>query len=123
MPGLLALALPSKQDPAIKRIAARCISQIDAPSSLDALVKLTGTIDAWREVNDGLMQRGSAVIEPLQNALSVASADGAWLMAKILWRLGAKDALKQAYIAASAPKIVTPAKAEDAADKKGKKAK
>ena len=122
VPGLLALALPTKQDPAIKRIAARCISQIDAPSSLDALVKLTGVLDAWREVNDGLMQRGSAVIEPLQKALSVASAEGAWLMAKILWRLGAKDALKQAYIAASAPKIITPA-AEEKTDKKGKKAK
>lgn len=121
-PGLLALALLSKQDPAIKRIAARCISQIDAPSSLDALVKLTGVLDAWREVNDGLMQRSSAVIEPLQKALSVASAEGAWLMAKILWRLGAKEALKQAYIAASAPKIITPA-AEEAADKKAKKAK
>lgn len=123
VPGLLALALPSKQDTAIKRIAARCISQIDAPSTIDALVKLTGVLDAWREVNDGLMQRGSAVIEPLQKALSVASADGAWLMAKILWRLGAKDALKQAYIAASAPKIITPAAAEDTTDKKGKKAK
>jgi hypothetical protein len=123
IPGLLALALPPKQDPAIKRIAARCISQIDAPASLDALVKLTGVLDAWREVNDGLMQRGNAVVEPLQKALSVASADGSWLMAKVLWRLGAKDALKQAYIAASAPKIITSVSAEDAADKKGKKAK
>ena len=122
VPGLLALALPSKQDPAIKRIAARCISQIDAPSTIDALVKLTGVLDAWREVNDGLIQRGSAVIEPLQTALSVASADGAWLMAKVLWRIGAKDALKQAYAAASAPKPTTPA-AEEATDKKGKKAK
>lgn len=122
VPGLLALALPTKQDPAIKRVAARCISQIDAPSSLDALVKLTSVLDAWREVNDGLMQRGNAVIEPLQKALSVASADGAWLMAKILWRLGAKDALKQAYLVASAPKPTPPA-AEDATDKKGKKAK
>lgn len=122
VPGLLALALPSKQDTAIKRIAARCISQIEAPASLDALVKLTGVLDAWREVNDGLMQRGSAVIEPLQKALSIASADGAWLLAKILWRLGAKNALKQAYTAASAPKIITPA-AEDTTDKKAKKAK
>ncbi len=119
IPGLLALALPTKQDPAIKRIAARCISQIDAPASLDALVKLTGVLDAWREVNDGLMQRGSAVIEPLQNALSVASADGAWLMAKVLWRLGAKDALKQAYIAASTPRAKTPAATD--ADKKARK--
>ncbi len=119
IPGLLALALPTKQDPAIKRIAARCISQIDAPASLDALVKLTGALDAWREVNDGLMQRGNAVVEPLQQALSVASADGAWLMAKVLWRLGAKDALKQAYIAASTPRAKTPAATD--ADKKAKK--
>ena len=119
VPGLLALALPAKQDPAIKRLAARCISQINAPASLDALVKLTGALDAWREVNDGLMQRGSTVVEPLQQALSVASADGAWLMAKVLWRLGARDALKQAYAVASTPRAKTPAATD--ADKKAKK--
>ena len=38
VPGLLALVLPTKQDPAIKRVAARCISQIGGPASLDALI-------------------------------------------------------------------------------------
>ncbi len=53
LPGLLTLAQNKKLDSAIRRTAARCLTQMDAPAVLDALVKLTGILYLWREVSEG----------------------------------------------------------------------
>lgn len=120
MPGLLALATEKKHSIAIRRTAARSIAQIDAPAAQDALVKLTDILDLWREVSAGLIQRGQAVVPALEAALGNPSADGAWLMAKVLWRVGAIEALHSAYKVASAPK---PPKIELIVDEKAGKGK
>jgi hypothetical protein len=119
VPGLLALALEKKHNTSIRRIAARCIAQIDAPAAQDALIKLTDVLDIWREVSTGLMQRGQAVVPALESALGIPSADGAWLMAKVLWRVGAHEALERAYKVATTPKPVKEAPKEE--EKGGKK--
>jgi hypothetical protein len=108
LPGLVALAQQPKQEPAIMRLAARCIAQIEAPAALEALLKFVGEREVWREISEGLMRRGNPVVAPLQSALSHPSAKGAWLMAKILWRVGATDALREAYKAATTPRAVEP---------------
>lgn len=122
VPGLLALALDKKLDTAIRRTAARCIARIEAPAAQDALVKLSGILDLWREVSVGLIQRGRAVVSALETMLGNPSADGAWLMAKVLWHLGAYEALQNAYNVATTPK---PVKEETKEEKsvKGKEAK
>ncbi len=120
VPGLLALAEDKKQDTSTRRTAARCLAQIDTPGALNALVKLTGILDLWREVSEGLIQRGRAVIPALETALGNPSADGAWLMAKVLWWVGAYEALHNAYKVATTPR---PVKAETAAEEKGGKGK
>jgi hypothetical protein len=123
VPALLALATEKKQNTSTRRTAARCIAQIDAPAAQDALVKLADMLDLWREVSVGLIRRGQAIIPALETALGNPNADGAWLMAKVLWRVGARDALQRAYIVATTPK---PEKIElivDAKDSKGKSAK
>jgi hypothetical protein len=120
VPGLLALALEKKNSTAIRRTAARSIAQIDAPAAQDALVKLADVLDLWREVSAGLIRRGQTVVPALESALGNPSADGAWLMAKVLWRLGAHEALRNAYKVASTPK---PAKIELAVDEKAAKGK
>lgn len=120
---LLALIQKPKQEAGIKRLAARCITQMETPAAAEALVRLTEVVPAWREVYDALMRRGQQVIEPLQKALSNPSAGGAWLMAKVLWRLGAKDALHAAYVAATTPKEAPPEASEEAKSGKGSKAK
>jgi len=123
VPGLLALAQDKKLDIAIRRTAARCLAQIDAPAVLDALVKLAGILDLWREISDGLIQRGRAVIPPLETALGNPSADCAWLMAKVLWRVGAYEALRSAYqVAITSKPAPVETTAEEQSDK-GKKAK
>ena len=121
LPRLLALIQKPKQEAGIKRLAARCICQMTTPAAGEALVRITDVLDAWREINNELIRRGQAVVAPLQQALSNPSNDGAWLMAKVLWRLDAKDALQKAYVAARTPKIVlaTP-EASSNQDKKGK---
>jgi hypothetical protein len=120
VPGLLALAQDKRADTAIRRTAARCIAQIDAPAAQDALVKLSGILDLWREVSTGLIQRGRAVVPALESALGVPSADGAWLMAKVLWRVGAYEALENAYKVAITPR---PVKEEQKAEEKSGKGK
>lgn len=117
VPGLLALALDKKLAAAIRRTAARCIARIDAPAAQDALVKLSGILDLWREVSTGLIQRGRAVVPALEAMLGNPSADGAWLMAKVLWRLEAYEALENAYKVATTPK---PVKEETKEEKSGK---
>jgi hypothetical protein len=119
VPGLLALALDKKLDTPIRRTAARCIARIDAPAAQDALVKLSGILDLWREVGTGLIQRGRAVVPALETMLGNPSADGAWLMAKVLWRLGAYEALQKAYEVATMPKPVKE-EPEDGMTTKGK---
>jgi hypothetical protein len=106
LPGLIALAQQPKQDTAIVRTAVRCITQINSPATLDALLKFVDVLSVWREVNNGLLQHGQAVVAPLQQALSNPSTKGAWLMAKVLWRVGAMDALREAHKAASAPRAI-----------------
>ena len=101
---LLALALEKKQNISTRRTAARCIAQIDAPDAQNALVKLADVLDLWREVSAGLIQRGQAAVPALESALGNASADGSWLMAKVLWRVGAHEALQRAYTIATTPK-------------------
>jgi hypothetical protein len=123
VPGLLALATEKKHSTAIRRTAARCIAQIDAPAAQDALVKLADILDLWREVSTGLIQRGQAVVPALEAALGNPSADGAWLMAKVLWRVGAIEALHRAYTVASTPKPVKAEPKEDDKAGKGKGAK
>ncbi len=120
VPDLLAIALDKKHSAAIRRTAAGCIAQIDAPEAQDALVKLADVLDLWREVSAGLIQRGQAVVPALETALGNSSADGAWLMAKVLWRVGATEALRRAYRVASTPR---PAKIEIAVDEKAGKGK
>jgi hypothetical protein len=117
VPGLLALAQDKKLDTAIRRTAARCIAQIAAPAAQDALVKLSGILDLWREVSAGLIQRGRAVVPALESELGNPGADGAWLMAKVLWRAGAYEALQHAYTIATTPKA---AKEEPKEEKGGK---
>jgi hypothetical protein len=120
VPGLLEVATEKKHSIAIRRTAARSIAQIDAPAAQDALVKLTDILDLWREVSAGLIQRGQAVVPTLERVLGNPSADGAWLMAKVLWRVGAYEALRNAYKVASTPK---PAKIELIVDDKAGKGK
>jgi hypothetical protein len=121
LPGLLALALDKKYSVSTRRTAARCIAQIDAPAAQDALVKLTEVLDLWREVSTGLIQRGQAVVPALETALGNPSADGAWLMAKVLWRVGAYEALHRAHTVATTPKVKE--EPEGTTDAKGKGAK
>lgn len=123
VPGLLALALDKKQETPIRRTAARCITQIDAPAAQDALFKLSGILDLWREVSAGLIQRGRAVVPVLETALGNPRADGAWLMAKVLWRLGAYEALQHAYNVATTPEPVKAEVKEEEKSGKGKGAK
>ncbi len=124
VPGLLATAQDKKLESATRRVATRCIAQIAAPAAQDALVKLTGILDLWREVNNGLIQRGRAVVPALETALGNPSADGAWLMAKVLWRVGAYEALQNAYKVATTPRPVKEAPKEEKDSKdKGAKAK
>ncbi len=118
VPGLLALALEKKHSTSIRRTTARCLAQIDAPAAQAALIKLAGVLDLWREVSAGLIQRGQAVVPALESALGMPSADGAWLMAKVLWRVGAHEALERAYKVATTPK---PAKEEPKEEDKGSK--
>lgn len=118
VPGLLLLATEKKHSSAIRRTAARSIAQIDAPAAQDALVKLADVLDLWREVSTGLIQRGQAVVPALETELGNPNADGAWLMAKVLWRVGAHDTLARAYKVATTPK---PAKIEIAVEDKGGK--
>jgi hypothetical protein len=106
LPGLVALAQQPKQDTAIVRTAVRCIAQINSPAALDALLKFVDVLSVWREVSKGLLPHGQAAVVPIQKALSNPSAKGAWLMAKVLWRLGAMDALREAHKAASTPRSV-----------------
>lgn len=113
LPGLVALAQQPKQDTVIVRTAVRCITQIKSPASLDALLKFVDVLSVWREVNNGLLQHGQAVVAPLQQALSNPNAKGAWLMAKILWRVGAMDALREAHKAANAPRAEPEASEDD----------
>ncbi len=104
LPGLVALAQKPKQDTAIVRLAVRCIAQINSPAALDELLKFVDVLAAWRETSEGLLQYGQAAIAPLQKALGNPKAKGAWLMAKVLWRVGAIDALREAHKAATAPR-------------------
>jgi hypothetical protein len=104
LPGLVALAQKPKQDTAIVRLAVRCIAQINSPATLDELLKFVDVLSAWRETSDGLLQYGQAVVAPLQKALSNPRSKGAWLLAKVLWRVGAMDALREAHKAATAPR-------------------
>ncbi len=120
VPALLALATEKKQSISTRRTAARCIAQIDAPAAQDALVKLADVLDLWREVSAGLIQRGQAVVPALESALGNPSADGSWLMAKVLWRVGAHEALQRAYTIATTPK---PPKIEVVVEEKGGKGK
>jgi hypothetical protein len=123
IPGLLALATEKKYGVAIRRTAARSIAQIDAPAAQDALVRLTDILDLWREVSTGLIQRGQAVVPILESALGNPSADGSWLMAKVLWRVGAHEALARAYKVATTPKPVKEEPKEEEKSDKGKGAK
>ncbi len=120
VPGLLALAQDKKLDTPVRRIAARCIAQIDAPAATDALVKLANVLSLWKEVNTGLIQRGQAVVPALEDALGNPGTDGAWLMAKVLWRVGAYEALHNAYTVATTPKPAQGETKEEEKDSKGK---
>jgi hypothetical protein len=104
LPGLVALAQKPKQDTAIVRLAVRCIAQINSPATLDELLKFVDVLSVWRETSDGLLQYGQAIVAPLQKALSNPRAKSAWLLAKVLWHVGATDALRGAYKAATAPR-------------------
>ncbi len=123
VPGLLAIAEAKKQDTSTRRTAARCLAQIDTPGALNALVKLTSILDLWREVSEGLIQRGRAVIPALEAALGNPSADGAWLMAKVLWRIGAYEALHNAHTVATTPRPVKEEAPAEGGTGKGAKAK
>jgi len=123
LPRLLALIHKPRQEAGIRRLAARCVTQIETPAASEALVAITDVVPAWREIHDALMRRGTPMIAPLQAALSNPNAGGAWLMAKILWLLGAKDALRAAYVAATTPKEPPPAPDASTSGKGSKAAK
>jgi hypothetical protein len=117
LPGLVALAQQPKQDAAIVRTTVCCIAQISSPATLDALFRFAEVVSVWREVSQGILQHGQTAVAPIQQALSNPSHKGTWLLAKLLWRLGAMDALRAAHKAASAPRLVPaePAASEEAA--------
>lgn len=120
LPGLVALAQKPKQDTAIMRLAVRCIAQINSSATLDELLKFVDVLSVWRETSEGLLQRGQTVVAPLQKALNNPKAKGAWLMAKVLWRVGAVDALREAHKAATAPRAEEAAE-EQSSNQGGKK--